>query len=91
MNLVRYFSVLFVMVFPGAGAAQEVEISDAGPKGRAFLSYLGLRSDPGSVEFLYHTSTDRGSSWSAPASLGSGHDRETMTSAWFGGRSARSA
>ncbi len=54
------------------------------PKGRAFLSYLGLRSDPRSVELLYHTSTDGGSSWSAPASLGSGHDRETMTSAWFG-------
>ncbi len=57
------------------------------PEGRVFLSYLGMRTNPGDVELLYHSSTDGGSTWTDARSLGTGHDRETMTSAWLDGRS----
>ena len=43
MNLARYFSVLFVIVFPGAGAAQEHEISDAGWLSGCWVASSGKR------------------------------------------------
>ncbi len=38
MNLARYLFVLFMMVFPGAGAAQEAKISDVGWLGGCWIA-----------------------------------------------------